>query len=213
MLIENIIFDFGKVIVNIDWGRVMDELKGRGVKNVEELHNYLIEENYYLDLETGEITPQTFREAIRMFIGDHTPDYEIDAAWNSMILDIPGRRVKLLEKLKNKYRTFLLSNTNLIHFQHYDAYFASTYGYDHLADIFEEAYFSHELRLRKPDPEIFRVVIEKHGLDPSTTLFIDDMIENIRSAESVGLIGHHLTDGQDIADLFDEDLRYTGIVN
>ncbi len=213
MEIKNIIFDFGKVIVNIDWERVSKELKARGVKNVDELHDYLVEENFYFDLETGEISPQTFRDAIRMFIGDHTPDHEIDAAWNSMILDIPEQRVKLLEKLKNKYRTFLLSNTNQIHFQHYNTYFASHYGYENLADIFEEAYFSHEMRLRKPDPEIYRVVLEKHGLKAGETLFIDDMVENIRSAGELGIVGHHLKEGQDIIDLFDKDLAYTGIID
>jgi putative hydrolase of the HAD superfamily len=201
--VRNIIFDFGKVIVNIDWERVKKELSAKGVKNIDELHNYLMEENYYLDLETGEISAHTFREAIRMFIGDHTPDYEIDAAWNSMILDIPEPRVRLLEKLKDKYRTFLLSNTNEIHFNHYNAYFARTFGYDNLADIFEEAYFSHELRLRKPNPEIYKVVLEKHGLTAGETLFFDDMIQNIKSAREMGIMGYHIKEGEDFVGLFD----------
>jgi putative hydrolase of the HAD superfamily len=213
MQIANIIFDFGKVIVNIDWESVRREMVEKGVADIEGLHNYLRENNYYLDLETGEISPHTFREAIREFTGNHFPDYEIDAAWNSMILDIPEHRVRLLEKLKNKYRTFLLSNTNEIHFLYYDSYFARTYDYDHLADLFEEAYFSHEMRLRKPNPEIYKVVIKKHGLNPSETLFIDDMQENIESAKSAGLLGYLLKDSEDITELFDNKLKFTGILS
>lgn len=208
--IKNIIFDLGHVILNVDWDAVRRQFESMGFKRMDELHRYLLDENYYFDLETGRITPAEFRDAVRRLIGDHTPDELIDKGWNSMLLDVPGHRVELLEKLRSKYDTYLLSNTNQIHWEQYDAEFAKIYGYAHLSDLFKAAYFSHLMGLRKPDPEIYRVVLNEQGLIPEETLFIDDMVENIRSAERLGIVGHYLAPGQDITGLFDEGLNYTG---
>ena len=58
-----------------------------------------------------------------------------------------------LNHISHSYRTFLLSNTNVIHVNYYFNYLQGiygTYGYLHL---FEKAYFSHEIHLRKPNAE------------------------------------------------------------
>jgi putative hydrolase of the HAD superfamily len=209
--IKNIIFDFGHVIINIDWHAVRKHFEEIGFSGMDNLHAFLMEENYYFDFETGKISPSEFRDAIRRSLGDHTTDELIDKGWNSMILDIPKPRVELLEKLRSKYDTFLLSNTNRIHWEYYDTYFAQTFGYDHLSDIFRAAYYSHEMGLRKPDPEIFKVVLDEQKLIPEETLFIDDMIENIKAARSLGILGYHLVPTQeDITDIFNEKLDFTG---
>jgi len=211
--IKNIIFDLGHVIINVNWYAVKDYFTRMGYDTMDDLHRYLMEENYYYDLETGKISPDEFRNAIRNSLGNHTPDDIINEGWNSMILDIPGSRVELLEKLRSRYSTYLLSNTNQIHWEYYDRYFASEYGYDHLRDIFNAAYFSHEMGLRKPDPEIYKRVIEEQDLVPDETLFIDDMIENVKSARKLNINAYHLNpDSEDITGLFDKDLNFTGIL-
>lgn len=45
----------------------------------------------------------------------------------------------------------------------------------------------------KPDPAIFRILIERTGIDPARTAFIDDSAANIETAASLGLVTHHFT--------------------
>jgi HAD superfamily hydrolase (TIGR01509 family) len=56
------------------------------------------------------------------------------------------------------------------------------------ADLaFNEIIISAEVRVAKPDPEIYRMMLEKIDLIPERTLFIDDFIENIDGAKAVGM--------------------------
>jgi len=69
---------------------------------------------------------------------------------------------------------------------------------------FEKVYFSFEVGMRKPDEAIFRFVLEENNLNPSTTLFVDDNLENIESAKKVGLQTWHLQVGkEDVIELED----------
>jgi len=202
--IKNIIFDFGTVIINIDMLGVKRKLNELGIVNTEEVHTHLFENDVYFNLEIGAITPEQFRNEVRSRTKTALSDAQIDDAWNAIILDIPVERVRMLEKIRHNYRTFLLSNTNQIHFDFYNAYFANTFGYQGLASLFEKAYFSHEMKVRKPDPEIYRMVLSDAGLLPEETLFIDDMEINIHAATALGIRGYFLKEGEDMVTLFND---------
>jgi putative hydrolase of the HAD superfamily len=203
--IKNIIFDFGGVIINIDTNRLVQMLMAKGIDNIDQVHMHLVNNNIYNGLETGHVSPEQFRDAIRSHLKIPQTDKEIDDDWNAIILDIPAERVKLLENLRKNYNTFLLSNTNIIHFNHYNRYFSETFGYDGLADLFEKAYFSHEMGVRKPDPEIYKRVLEDSRLIPEETLFIDDNEDNIEAARALGILGYHLQEGTELTSIFQKD--------
>ena len=202
---KNIIFDFGGVIINIDTARIGQVLIKKGIDNLEQVHLHLIENDFYNGLETGHVTPQQFRNAIKSVLNINMSDDDIDEAWNAIILDIPPERVRLLEAIRKNYSTYLLSNTNIIHYDYYSRYFAAAFGYDQLADIFDRAYFSHEMGLRKPNTEIFKRVLKESALIPEDTLFIDDVLENVEAAISVGMNGYHLDEGIELTSLFKDD--------
>ena len=169
----------------------------------EEQMKYSQSEQAHLfdDLETGKIYPAQFREEIRnmSFLG--LTDNEIDDAWNALLLDLPKDRIELLKSLSNKYRIFLLSNTNVIHYNAYSQYLKDEHGIDGLEPLFEKTYLSHEVGLRKPDAEIFELVLNENKLEASETLFIDDSEQHIKGAEVVGLKTHWLNEG-DVIGLF-----------
>jgi len=205
--IKNIIFDFGEVIINIAPEAVSERLAQKGIHHFEELHRHLLEKNIYHDLETDAIGPEDFRNAIRNFLQVPVADKEIDEAWNAMILDIPAQRIAFMEKLKSKYKLFLLSNTNSIHYKYYNKYFTDTFNYPSLDAFFEKAWYSYLMGVRKPNSEIFRMVLENGGLNPEETMFIDDLEENVIAAASVGIHPCHLPPGKEIMDLFDDELK------
>jgi len=205
--IKNIIFDFGVVIINIDPAAVRKRMAEKGIHNVEELHARLLKDNIYHKLETGAIRSEEFRAAIKSIVGMPLSDADIDDAWNAMILDIPRERIKFMTRLKSKYKLYLLSNTNAIHWEYYDRYFQCTYDYPSLSTFFTRAWYSYLMGVRKPDPEIYRMVLEEGHLKSSETVFIDDLRENVDAAAHLGIIPCHLPEGKEIMDLFDDDLE------
>ena len=209
MPIKNIIFDLGNVLLDVKPHMVRTFLAHTGDTDVDALHEHLFRTGAYIGLEVGTVSPAEFRNEVRKFSSNHLSDEAIDQAWNTMLGEIPSPRIDLLKKLKERYRLFLLSNTNEIHYDAYSAYVKSTFD-TRLEDFFEKAYYSHQMGLRKPDVQIYNKVLEDSRLDPVETLFIDDYLENVRAATKVGLMGFHLDDGKDICGYFDDDLNFNG---
>ena len=205
-MIKNIIFDFGGVILPVepmDYARGMIEL---GCKEIEALHTKFQKEQVYIRFEKGEMNPEEFRDLLRSGLDNQVPDEKLDAAWNLMLGEIPANRVSFLDDLKKNFRTFLLSNTNIIHYHHYQEQFCKRYGYNSLDDLFEKAYYSYQLKLYKPDPEIFHFVLKDSGLLAEETLFIDDNPDNIKAAEKLGIKVIHLADEMEVIDAVNEKL-------
>jgi putative hydrolase of the HAD superfamily len=210
-MIKNILFDFGGVIINIDPMSVIHELSQMGVDDGMKLHQELLKENAYVRLETNELSPGGFRDLVRKFTGKSFSDNEIDHAWNTIIKDIPMERVELIERLKKKYRVYLLSNSNSIHYDYYNRYVRENFGHDSLDAIFDRAWYSFRMGLYKPDPEIFLRVLNEGGMVAEETLFIDDNLKNVEAARTVGLKGYHLKDGEDVVDIFEDGRLLTSV--
>ncbi len=139
-----------------------------------------------IQITSQTISAQKFRETIREKSKLPLSDFQIDKAWNSMILDFPEDRIKLLGKLKPHYRLFLLSNTNEIHRQYSDAKIREIEGIG-LSEYFDKAYYSHIIGMKKPDLEIYEYVLKDAGIKAHETLFLDDKKENLDAAMSLGI--------------------------
>jgi putative hydrolase of the HAD superfamily len=199
--IKNLIFDFGGVIIDIHPMTYVEEMLKLGNTNVSEMHESFIREKVYRRFETGALSADEFRDLIRANLPNHATNAQIDHAWNLIIGEIPGHRMDFLVSLKAKYRTFLLSNTNPIHYDHYQEYTRKTFGMPSLDSLFEKAFFSFKLGLYKPDHDIFQFVLQDSGLDPAETVFIDDMEENVEAARQCGMQGIHLAEGMDVTEI------------
>lgn len=202
MQINNIIFDYGGVILNIDPQKTLKKLVKLGVKGFDKLAGKIIENKLYFELEKGEISPAEFRVGLRKLLNFEFTDLQLDEAWNALILDMPPGRIKLLEQIRHQYRIFMLSNTNEIHYNRYRGDLEKQFGYALFSELFEKVYLSHKIGYRKPDYRIYDYVIQDSGVEAGETLFIDDNKENIKAARRVGLLGYHLCEGTDITDLF-----------
>ncbi|MBI9038562.1 MAG: HAD family phosphatase [Bacteroidales bacterium] len=201
--IKNIIFDFGGVICNIDHLIPEKKFKAMGIRDFDIMYSQAIQNNLFENLEKNLISPQVFRKNLKLLIGRNISDEQIDEAWNSIILDIPKSRIDLLKKLKNQYRIFLLSNSNIIHYNVFIEEFRLKSGLKDFSYLFEKTWFSFDLKMRKPDKEIYEFVLKDGNLKPEETLFIDDSIQNIKPAEDLGIKCVFLDGDMDILKLFD----------
>ena len=208
MAIKNIIFDFGGVICNIDISLTEKAFYDLGLKKFDKSYSVTDRDNFFGAFETGRITPQQFRDTLKEYIDKGVTDDEIDTVWNALLLDIPKQRIELLKQLRSTYRLFLLSNTNQIHYEHYLSDLQRIYGFRDFNDLFDNAYFSHQISLRKPFPEIFEFVINDADLTASETLFIDDSPEHVEGACKAGLHAYHLKPEEDITDLFNAKMQF-----
>lgn len=209
--IRNIIFDFGGVILDIDPVQTLNQLKSLGVKDLDIFQSPEFQHEVMGKFERGVLTPEVFRDKVRSFIGNNLCDQDIDDAWNALLLDIPKERIAVLEEVKKHYPIFLLSNSNEIHYDMYLRDLQLRFGYREFDQLFTKAYFSFDLHLSKPDPEIFEFVMYQHKLDPEETLFIDDTAEHIESAKKLGIRTYHLQQPVRVRDLFTNGILRTDL--
>jgi putative hydrolase of the HAD superfamily len=197
-MIKNIVFDFGDIFINLDKLAVYKHLEKFGFKYVSpELDS--LAKNY----EMGLISSLDFVLALKKMFPTANED-EIIAAWNSILLDFPMARLEFIEQLaaKKKYRLFLLSNTNELHID-YVIKSMGTANFNRFKYCFEQFYLSHEINLRKPNTDIYEYVLAKNQLKSEETLFIDDMPENTKAAEGLGIkTWNLLLEKEDIIQLF-----------
>lgn len=186
-MIQNIIFDFGGVFINLDMDAVSRGLKSYGVM-APGADLLSLSEQY----EKGEVDTKTFLRRVQQGIPGSQQE-RIRQIWNATIADFPLKRLDFLIKLKElgQYRMFLLSNTNALHIEKVRENMGKDI-YDRFQGCFEAFYLSHEIGMRKPDPKIFSFVLENNGLEPRETLFIDDTKEHIVSAAGLGINTWHL---------------------
>lgn len=204
--IEAIIFDLGGVILNLDYHLTIKAFEKLGLENSSKLFSQKTQSGFFDDFEIGKISAKDFRTEIRKVLNKVVSDIEIDSAWNAMLLDFPTNRFNLLKQLSSTRRVFLLSNTNEIHMAWFKNYVNSLFGEKVFFDLFEVAYLSNEMGMRKPNIEIFEFVIIQNKLDPKTTLFIDDSKQHLVGAKNAGLQTHWLIPGEEITQLFSDFL-------
>ncbi|MGQ0828458.1 MAG: HAD family hydrolase [Bacteroidota bacterium] len=198
---KNIIFDLGGVILNIDYTLLIKAFKNLEIEHFDELYSQAHQIKWFDQYEKGQISSADFRNEIRSFAKKNIPDELIDQAWNSMLLDLPAERLKLLQSFKRTHRTFLLSNTNEIHMKAINKYLQKTYGISDLSGCFEKMYLSYEIGMRKPNADIFELVLSENKLMPSETLFIEDSIQHIEAAKKLGIHTHWLQKEEIITDI------------
>jgi putative hydrolase of the HAD superfamily len=200
--INAIIFDLGNVIIDIDPSLTSRAFARLG-NQIEEPNGWQLIEHFKVH-EKGLVSDDEFRNMVRKTLGKpEITDEHIDHAWNALLLDIGQARVDLLLTLKGQFRTFALSNTNAIHIRKVNQILNQTTKYKGTLDsLFEKAYYSHDIKMSKPDAEIYHHILNTENLNPTQTLFIDDKLENIEAAQKLGIQTIHLEAPHTILDIF-----------
>ncbi len=199
--IQNIIFDLGGVLLDIDYNKSAEAFKALGVENIDEMYSQHHASELFKRLETGRISEVDFHATIKKYIPVAVTNEQIDHAWNAMILDFRTESLAVLENLSKKNKLFLLSNTNSIHLEKFREVFTRDTGKPLLDVYFSKCWYSNLIGLRKPDREAYKFVLNDANLNPYETFFIDDTQENIDTAVNMGIKSHLLLPGEKIGDI------------
>lgn len=189
--IENIIFDLGGVIINLNQDLTSRAFQQLFPNNFNLVINEAQSVQLFEKFETNHFSSDEFIQFFKKY--DNTiNDNQIIHAWNSMLLDIPVERISLIKKLSTNYKCFLLSNTNQIHYNYIEKYYKTHYKNESFSTLFSKTFLSYQMKCRKPEKEIFNKVLNEANLNPSTTLFIDDSLEHINTAKKLDINAFHL---------------------
>lgn len=177
-MIRAIIFDIGNVLLKFDFNIAIRKLAP--LCDVQPDASLLAPiEEIKIALESGRMGREEFVEkAISLLRYRGTPESFV-AAWED-IFELNQPMIDLVEQLHSRYPLYLLSNTSDIHMDYVLANYPA-FG------RFTDAVYSYKVKCFKPDPAIYEVAVRQFGVNPSETVFIDDLPANIESARSLGL--------------------------
>lgn len=134
------------------------------------------------NVDKGQITTaEFFREIVRRFGLKIDSGNLQDIIYGSFVRK--EETISFVKNLKDKYEIALLTNFG-------DAF----WGLDkewRVTELFDKdkVFLSCEMKMRKPDPDIFLKTLRTLKRRPEETIFIDDKKENIKAAEKLGIIG------------------------
>ena len=198
---DNIIFDLGGVILDIDYNLTRAAFEKLGVAQFDEMYSLAIADKLFQKLETGQIDESNFYKELNRSTGLYLSEGQIRTAWNAMLLSFRESSLQFLENIRSKYNIYLLSNTNFIHHTCFKEMFHQKKRTRTFEEYFKEAFYSFEIGLRKPDTGCYEWVLNKTGLEAKKTLFIDDSIPNIEAAKKAGMQTILLSAGNRIENL------------
>jgi glucose-1-phosphatase len=196
--IKNIIFDLGGIILNINYLKTSQCFKNFGVVNFDDLYTQENQSLLFEEFEKGNLSSQQFLNELRQKTG--LTENKIISAWNAMLLDLPKERLNFITHLREKYRVFLLSNTNEIHIHSFEDSLKKANLLDLYYSSFEKVYYSCRMRKRKPNKDCFEMVLQESNLVPSETIFIDDSIQHIEGAKKTGIKAYLMGQNSSIID-------------
>ena len=201
--IKNLLIDFGGVLIDLDRQRCLDNFQRLGLTDVSHLLDVCHQQGFFSLHERGEIDAAGFRQCIRQVADKPLSDEQIAEARNCFLGTIPTYKLDLLLQLRKKYKVYLLSNTNDIHWE-WSCKHVFTYNGHTVNDFFDRIFLSYEMKLAKPNPDIFRMVSAQAPLSFGETLFIDDSPENCRVANQLGIATYTPKAHEDWSHLFKE---------
>jgi len=179
--LDTIIFDLGGVL--IDWN---PRYLYRKLIDQEDDIEYFLEFVCTSDWNEQQDAGHPLDQATREKIEEH-PEYAdliraFYGRWPEMLAGPIHGTVDILNELHTQNSHQLLALTN---------WSAETFPiawerYEFLRN-FADILVSGQVKLKKPDPAIYQMLIDRHGLTPNTTLFIDDNARNVHAAQALGL--------------------------
>jgi len=174
--IEAIIFDIGNVLLKFDYYIAANRLMVKN--NMAALPDRELVVTAKAQLEGGEIDRATFLGLVRPHFQDEGTDAEFLRVWED-IFEENFPMTALATRLAQQLPTYLLSNISCIHHE----YIFANYP---VFQTFRDGVFSYRAGSLKPDQRIYEQAIQQFGINPASTVFIDDMPENVAAARALG---------------------------
>ena len=192
--IEWLFFDLGNVFYGLDSDGVLNRFANRCGKVPAQLHKALSDQTLMRSYDSGFISSEDFYQRATNILDCDITNGEFESIWNSLL--IPRKQMfRLARRLRQKFGLLILSNTNEMHASVIDPAVRA---------LTDKVIYSYQVGCMKPEKEIYQKALNLSGSSPEKTLFIDDRIENIHGAASLGINTHHFRNRRTLLKSFRE---------
>ena len=193
---NTVVFDLGGVLVDWDPRYLLRKVMPGREAEMETILADVLNHDWNLARDAGDSWPDAMVE-----LQERHPEWAdifraYDERWGETLAGSHEETVEILRELHARgTRLFALSNWSAQKFPHAEERFE-------WLDWFDGIVVSGRVGLAKPDPAIFRYLLDSYGLTASDVFFVDDHEPNIVGARALGIHAHHFRDATSLrADL------------
>ncbi len=181
--LTTVVFDLGAVLIDWDPRYVYRDLFPGDEAGMEAFLAEVTSSTWNHQMDAG----KPWADAVAELMAEHPEHHELIEAywtrWPEMLRgEIPGMVAVLRELRDAGVALYALTNWSA-------ETFPVARGRFGFLGWFAGIVVSGEEGLAKPDPALYRVLLERYSVDPSTALFVDDRAENVAAAEGLGMAG------------------------
>lgn len=183
-MIKNFIFDMGNVLMDFSPDYILSQYV-RNLDDIALLKTLIFKSEMWHDLDQGLVSFEEAKLEILKQVPDTLSEVVITFFDTWHLHKRPRVEMEsVVKELKDRgYSIYLLSNAASTFHGYKDTY--SVFQY------FDDLIISADLKISKPDARIYQHLLDKHNLNPSKSMFIDDIAANILAAEDLGIHGYH----------------------
>jgi glucose-1-phosphatase len=187
-----LLFDLGRVVLEIDFDRVFRAWAGRASCDPQALRRRFSFDRAYEQHERGEVDASGYFASLRRSLRLRLSDEDFVAGWSELyVAPVPGM-VAVLAEASECFPLFAFTNSNPTH----QAVWATRYRPE--LSVFRSIFVSSEMGSRKPDPGAFSEIARRTGLPASAFIFFDDTLENVMGARTAGMQAVHVQSTDDV---------------
>ncbi len=178
-MVKHIIFDLGNVLVDIHPELAMRAFTQRCNISYQTVKTFFLSD-LHLDFMAGKFSPDDFYQLMIQKFLCNISQIEFQSIWNLVIGDPKPGIEELINTLTEQYTLSVCSNTDPWHWQvamQKCSFFKHFYRF----------FLSFQLKMNKPNPEVFKTILNELAVPAEKCLFIDDTKENIDQASQFGI--------------------------
>jgi glucose-1-phosphatase len=177
--VKVIIFDLGNTLIRFDHNISAKKLANLFHLDSEKVRSLFFDSEITREFEKGLMSPKVFHSRMMEHLNIKMPFKDFASIWNDIFWE-DKESCDIARQLKARYKLFLLSNVNRLHFEYIEKKFE-------IIKIFDEVILSYVVGAQKPEKLIFEDAIRRAGGDRSQVIYIDDREDLIKEATSIGI--------------------------
>ncbi|CGF83374.1 hydrolase [Streptococcus pneumoniae] len=198
----NIIFDLGNVL--IEWNK--EKILSKICKNDLEynlFNQFVFQSNLWIDLDNGKISLEFLENQLIDEMGHQYQDQIHELVWNWFnYVDLYDEVYELIKQLKKKnFQIYVLSNTSSIFHILLDSVLSK------VSSVLDGYVISCEVKMMKPQKEIYSSLVNKYQLDIKDCIFLDDLEENVEAARTLGIKAFQIKERKEISNILKDLLN------
>lgn len=191
--INTIIFDLGGVLIDWNPRYVFDEHYFASAEQRDYFFSHVCTSDWNEKQDEGRLIAEATNELIWQFPDWKKPIRDYYSRWTQMLKGPINESIEIFRRLKEsgKYKLYALTNWSA------ELFPIALERYEFL-HWFDGRVVSGEEKTRKPFPEIYQRLLERYNVNAAEALFIDDSLRNVKGAETVGIMGFHYKNSQQL---------------